>query len=189
MGATKRCTKCGEVKLLECFGQRSPSEATRRSQCKPCGAAAARYYRKLNPERVKAIDAAYRASHPERVKANDAAYRFRNPEKMTLKSATRYANDPEKAKARVAEWQARNPHRVKANYTACRSRDPQRFKDRSNRNTAELSRAYVRGLLARQHETTIDRIPDEFVEIKRQCLITKRNDSAINNHAKKGKKL
>ena len=96
---SKKCSKCGEVKLLEEFHRKSQSSDGRSSHCKACRAKhyagsddvqarRVKYYkensdkmrvrkvrqRKENPEKTREDDARYRGRYPERVKARKAVY-------------------------------------------------------------------------------------------------------------------
>lgn len=50
--AAKACTKCGEVKPLEQFSPHATGKLGRRPWCKPCNAAQARRWARVNRERA-----------------------------------------------------------------------------------------------------------------------------------------
>ena len=104
---TKKCTKCGEVKVLDAF--RRHKERIR-GECKECEkvlnreshAKSAKKWALNNAERVKAISAAYRAGLPDGATAQRMKkYREDNPEKAKQDRAKYYAENSNKIKEQM----------------------------------------------------------------------------------------
>ena len=125
------CIKCGST------------ERGKDGKCKACVKARVAAWKKANPEKKKAGDAAryaadpskqkaatarYRAAHPEKRRAQDAAWRKANPEKIKAMKAAAYAADPKKHKARKDAWRAKNPDKEKAAHSAWRAANPEACK-------------------------------------------------------------
>ena len=98
--ATKRCTKCGEVKPLEAFSLDVRARDGRRFRCRACTRAedAARYAADRDSARAKrrARDTAYRAANLDKVRAKDR-----------VRKAARYAVNPGKERARQTAYTER----------------------------------------------------------------------------------
>lgn len=73
---TKRCSKCGEVKLLECFGIKRKALDGRNYHCKAC---------------INATTAAHRSERPEQRGQWDRTYELRNREKIRASRRSEYA--------------------------------------------------------------------------------------------------
>lgn len=132
MTDTKRCSKCGEVKVLDEFGKRAKSKDGRDTRCKQCNRDAADAYRRANLDAVREKDriraAALtvderRAKHKRWRDANRDYVREKgretmrrlyklDPEKFRAASREWYAVNTEKARSSHAKWYAENTDRI-----------------------------------------------------------------------------
>ena len=88
----KCCPGCGESKpVTEFYKQRSSGDGLK-ARCKSCNNAATAVWKKANPEKVKAWDAAYRAANREKRRAASAAWYAANSEKTKAAAAALYAS-------------------------------------------------------------------------------------------------
>ena len=103
---TKVCTKCGEDKPLTEFYRDSRRSDGLTSSCKKCNNFLKAEYRKANPEKMKARDAAYHKANLEKKKAYWSEYYKANQEKLKAYWAEYYKANPEKRKAYWAAYRA-----------------------------------------------------------------------------------
>lgn len=104
----KVCTKCGTEKPLTEFYRQGHRL---RTDCKACVIARSDAWRRIHPERKRAISIKWYRAHKDTENAKQRARRKANPnragEAMRMR-AWRKAN-PEKAKAECARWAKANP--------------------------------------------------------------------------------
>ena len=143
----KKCSKCGEVKLLECFSLNKRSRDGYQYACKKCAIEYVNKYYAKNREEVKARMAKYRAENYEKVKAKESKYRAENPE------------NPEKRKARIDKWRAENPEKVKSNLAKYQKRLPD---------------AYIKSRIKKQTGVPNERITKDLIETKRLHILIQR---------------
>ncbi len=93
---TKPCVKCGA------------SERYADGSCKACKKARSAAWRKKNPERIKANDAAWYAANRETKDAKVHAYRAENPEKRRLISLAWRSANREIDRAAAKRWAKNN---------------------------------------------------------------------------------
>ena len=85
----KKCSKCGEVKLLDCFFRKKSAKDGHKSACKKCFHKFAKEYRDENTEKVKAREAKYRAKNSEKIKTSAYEWAEKNSGKIKTKNAKR----------------------------------------------------------------------------------------------------
>lgn len=68
---TKRCSKCGETKPLDCFRVKRRSEDGRQTYCKGCANILSAEWRRNNQEKVRGQQRARRSKNPEHFAAID----------------------------------------------------------------------------------------------------------------------
>jgi hypothetical protein len=95
----KLCTRCLSSKDLSAF---SPKQ----SHCKPCQAEKRAIWRKNNPDRVLAENAAYRAKNPSYFRQH---YR-KNLESESARKARYYLENKEIVRRRLDAYAEKNPH-------------------------------------------------------------------------------
>lgn len=127
MTTDKVCSKCGVRKSLGDFSPQKGGAHGVRARCKKCNAAyrasqtdkvaaaaAAREYRKKNPDRACAAVKKYRDRNKAKISEQERKYRKNNPEKITVWNSRAYEKDRENRIAYAAEWQKKNPGKVSA---------------------------------------------------------------------------
>lgn len=75
----KACSKCGELKPVECFNSDKSKTSGRYPSCKDCVNAQAREFRRNNPEHVQERSARYRVKHAEKRRSYQRKYRAEHP--------------------------------------------------------------------------------------------------------------
>lgn len=82
MDSKKKCSKCGEAKLLAEFCVDIQKLTGRTSACKVCLALAGKARYAANPRGALAATRRWSLANPEKVRAADKAWRAANPEKV-----------------------------------------------------------------------------------------------------------
>jgi hypothetical protein len=115
----KRCSRCGEIKLLEQFHELKASSDGRKSCCAACNCAGASAWGKVNPE--KACAGAYRwaANNPEQRAAIVRKSRKKNPAAPKAADERCRKAHPDRRALAVSRW-------GKANRASCNARDAKR---------------------------------------------------------------
>lgn len=133
----KRCTGCGEVKLLEDFGSHAAGAGGRRSKCKACSKQLRAVWREANRERVRRdkreswarhktrLNKERRERRDEAVLERERRWRQANRDKL-LRQQREYARQnrerrrewsrrwyAENGLAWVREWRAKHPEKVR----------------------------------------------------------------------------
>ena len=148
---TKRCSKCGEVKLLAEFTRDCHSSDGKGYSCKACDKArsAAYYaahrdgrkaYRIAHRDERKANGVAYRATHRDERRANDASYRashkdersasiavYRASHRDELRAYSRayFAAHKDEQKASSTRWHIKHPEQQKASSARWNAKHPE----------------------------------------------------------------
>lgn len=122
--ASKKCSKCGQVKSLDEFSPDRRAKDGRGSQCKSCQSARARKRYEQDPEKARAASRRYRRQNPDKVREGAQRYRDANAEKV--REATRrwreqnadkvreysrqyYRRNADQRREYRREWRRRNP--------------------------------------------------------------------------------
>jgi 5-methylcytosine-specific restriction endonuclease McrA len=106
---SKTCTKCKEVKTVDCFSKQSTGKDGLHPECKVCKKERNRIYNKANPEKLKIRSRKWRAVYPEKEKASQDKYRLANREKEKERQRKYRADNTEKKKAANSKWSKANP--------------------------------------------------------------------------------
>ncbi len=101
---SKKCTKCGEVRLLKEFHRSNKVKSGRRSECVEC----ARVYREANKERSRLYKKEYREINKEQIKIKKKAYRMANKEKISDRNKVWRAANCEEIKERKKYYRTIN---------------------------------------------------------------------------------
>ncbi len=155
----KKCSKCGEVKLLECFSRDKTRKDGYMGWCKKCFVEAHKKYRAENAGKIKIADAKYRAENPEKVKVTRDKHYTKNREKIIAKTLEWRTKNPEKVKAKTLEWRTKNPEKVKAMH---------------NRYAKELTDLYIKKQIKRRIGINNVHITQDLIETKRLHILIKR---------------
>ncbi len=184
----KKCSKCGEVKLLDCFSKNKTKKDGYAFWCKKCAAENAKKHYSENIEKIKAIKAKYRSENIEKIKDTHAKYRSENREKINAKNAKYFAENPEKRKAAVAKYRDENPEKAKASYikwlaknpekrkaadAKWRAENPEKVKEFGIKKTRTMPDSYIRNVI-RQGGVPNEIITPDLIETKRLHILIQR---------------
>lgn len=160
---TKKCTKCGELKVVTDF-----SKATKlafSSVCKKCAAARMRSYYERNPGYAKAASAKRRKENPESVRKAREKHKKTEKYKQTKEKFLKRYKESGKASKNSVEWGKK--HRDK------------RAEQQRKYNRA-LSNAYVAATLG----ISVCECPSGLIEAKREQLQIHRLSRELNKTVK-----
>jgi hypothetical protein len=82
----KKCSKCKEVKVLDCFNRDVSKRDLKAIVCKDCNRRYSKSYRQSNIEYFRKKKSAWRLKNPKKVKAYNNDWRENNPEKKRANS-------------------------------------------------------------------------------------------------------
>lgn len=173
--STKKCTKCGEVKPLEDFGNRAKSKDGKYNSCRACEAVSSKAYYEKNREKVISAVKAYAQENREKVLESKRNYYRKDPKGFTAKS-TAYArahkeqsnahkqkwlvNNPEKRKAASDKWYDENKEHASERHKEKYARDPEKYlavtkawQARNRERVAQRTRAWRLANLDRSRAT------------------------------------
>lgn len=112
MDETKRCTKCGETKLLNEFYPHAKSKNGLRKQCKICDSAYQKEKRIVNPEKAHDYDHQYRETHREEF-LQSLRKSYQNHKNKRLEDARIYRIEhPDRVAAASRKWRKNHPEAV-----------------------------------------------------------------------------
>lgn len=172
--ASKACTRCGDVKVLDLFGFDKRARDGRQSACRECcnRAGAAKYasdpvrgrergreHYAANRERIRAAQAARYAANPEPARRSAAAWAAANPERRRAIIAAWHAAHPERRAEIGAVWYRANFERARAKRAAAYRADPARH-HASTRAWAEANPDRRRVIKRRWKAANRDRVTD-----------------------------
>ncbi len=166
----KKCSKCGEVKLLECFSRDKTRKDGYSVECKKCNTEYGAKYRAKNREKIKAKAAEYHAKNREKINARAAKYYVENAEKR--ESIT--AKNREKINARAAEYRAKNPEKRKSINAKYYVKNAEKIKARTDKYTEQLTDTYIKNQIKQQTGVPYEHITQELIETKRLHILIQR---------------
>jgi hypothetical protein len=112
----KKCTKCGEVKSLDEFGNDKSSKDGKQFRCKICN----KEYRKKNKEKIKEYKKEYYSKNKEKIKVknseNGKEYRKKNKEKIKVKNKEYRKMNVKRMKKRDKKYRENNKEKINQNY-------------------------------------------------------------------------
>tara|TARA_Y100000592_G_scaffold100310_1_gene179658 strand:- start:293 stop:1036 length:744 start_codon:yes stop_codon:yes gene_type:complete len=109
---TKKCTKCGIEKELDCFYKDSKKKDGLRYRCKSCFKTNSAEYYQNNKEKNKKQWAEYYQNNKEKILKQKAEYRKNNKEKIAKKSAEYRKNNKERIAEYIAEYRKNNKEKI-----------------------------------------------------------------------------
>lgn len=155
----KRCTKCGEIKVLSEFYRDKNQKDGRMPWCKGCAKEKARARYIANSKKIKQKSREYYAA---------------NPEKAKQRSREQYFKDPEKIKNRSREWRRANPERQKENNQKWYEANKEKSKKEAR--ARYLINSEKRRKQSREWQKAN---PEKFNEIRRNRKARKRNAEGL----------
>jgi hypothetical protein len=144
-GETKKCSKCGELKILSEFYRRTDARLGVRDDCKVCFRAAAAKYRADHREGLREKARVYRIekrgpilsilkerreSNPEHYLKIGRRFYANHKERLRARSMDYYRSHPEESKARHKKWRQENKEycQLKAKADTKKNKDRTRFR-------------------------------------------------------------
>jgi hypothetical protein len=106
----KRCTKCGETKLVTEFGKNRNHKDGLQYDCKECK----RKWREANREYRSEYDRRYREANREKKREHNRRYREANREKGQERGRKHYEANREKYRENNRAWKKANPEKMRA---------------------------------------------------------------------------
>jgi len=119
---SKKCTKCGEEKLLTEFSRHNMMHDGRRPDCKSCGSKAGKIYREKNPELIKQQIKKYREKNIDKIRQRDREKYHQNSEIHKTKRIERYWKNPERFRQEGRERYRKDPSIRQRLNNQCRTR-------------------------------------------------------------------
>mgnify|MGYP003427102986 CR=1 FL=1 len=144
----KKCSKCGEVKLLDCFGLNKTRKDGKAVYCKICQKIYMSSYKDKNIIKIKEYGKKYYSANSDLVK---------NRNKL------RYLADKESWCYKTKQWRIKN--KLKVNEYQKVSRD---------KNSKDLHDSYVKGQIKQQTGVPYEHITQDLIETKRLHILIKR---------------
>ena len=103
---TKKCSKCGEVKLLSDFPRDRHKKDGLRASCKACNKLRHKEYRQINRDRVLEYFKEYRQNNREKRAQYEKEYRQKHSDKVHQRQKKWRQNNPDKVRAEHARKRA-----------------------------------------------------------------------------------
>jgi len=110
---TKRCGKCGKIKLISEFNKHKVNKDGLNYWCKNCANRATRKWKKANKERVKELYKKWEINnHDRRIELNKRWVK-NNPDKIKIYKRLDYIKNTDKYKVRAIKWKEENLERYR----------------------------------------------------------------------------
>ena len=106
---TKKCSKCGEPKILADYYKSKKEKSGVMSHCKECDKKKGKAYYAANSEKVNSRTKANREADPEKKRRQGRRWYEENREYKLAANAEWAKANPEKSKEYQRAWEARNP--------------------------------------------------------------------------------
>ena len=104
----KKCTKCGEVKSLDEFGNSKCRKDGKQYKCKVC----CKEYQINNKEKISQYRKDYRKENKDSIKSSKQLYYSNNKEKIKEYSKEYYKFNQEKIDKKKKEWRDKNRRKI-----------------------------------------------------------------------------
>jgi 5-methylcytosine-specific restriction endonuclease McrA len=110
----KRCTWCGETKLLAEFHRSKSTRDGRKAHCKACGCADTRKWIEANRDEIKERRRERFVADPERYRAVKRAWNNAHRDEIRARDRERTRRNPEQNRQRAHDWYYANRDRARA---------------------------------------------------------------------------
>lgn len=154
-GATKRCSKCGLEKSLDCFTIVRNRKHGRYSICREC---------------KSVYDARYRQKNAEKIAKFQHEYWINNQEKIKIKFNHWYKENTNRAQETGKRWAKKNASKVRKYQKQWRQENQdwlKQYHQEYSKNHPEQALAHLRNRRAKKRNAEITLKPKEWKEIKR----------------------
>ena len=153
----KKCTKCKEIKELECFNKSQ-------SSCRKCQSIYWKQYYKNNKVRLAKNTIQWKKNNPEKVRITKQKEHLKNRDKYIERWNESYYKD-------IEESRKKNNQYRKDNVEIIRERD--RIRGAKKRNN--LTDQYVKEVLVKRTNLKTSDISDELIKIGREYIKLRRD--------------
>ena len=116
----KKCTKCGEVKSLDEFGNSKCRKDGKQYKCKVC----CKEYQRNNKEKISQYRKDYRKENKDSIKSSKQLYYSNNKEKIKEYSKEYYNFNQEKIDKKKKEWRDKNRRKINKYKNLRKEKDP-----------------------------------------------------------------
>ena len=116
----KKCTKCGEVKSLDEFGNSKCRKDGKQYKCKVC----CKEYQINNKEKISQYRKDYRKENKDSIKSSKQLYYSNNKEKIKEYSKEYYKFNQEKIDKKKKEWRDKNRRKINKYKNLRKEKDP-----------------------------------------------------------------
>ena len=147
----KQCSKCKEVKGLDCFNKHKRNNDGLRYKCKECENVYNSAYYNNNKEMIRERSAIWRKENEDKIKQ----WRIDNKDDLSKRHKEWVRKNPEKSKAIQARYIKKDPEHVKSLY-----------KKGGKKRVIEMGDKYIMGQLKSQNLP----ITPETIEVKREQI-------------------
>jgi 5-methylcytosine-specific restriction endonuclease McrA len=167
----KKCSRCGEVKVVADFSRARREKDGLKSYCKTCGKSERADWYRRNAEREKAKVAAYQKANPEKAREWNRKAWDKGRERYYAATLSRYHANGDENRAVRKQRYAEDPDyrlRLLIGQAIARRRDPEPDRQRSRKFRAEnrdLCRYYANQYRARKAGAEGDCSPEEWEAI------------------------
>ena len=116
----KKCTKCGEVKSLDEFGNSKCRKDGKQYKCKVC----CKEYQINNKEKISQYRKDYRKENKDSIKSSKQLYYSNNKERIKEYSKEYYKFNQEKIDKKKKEWRDKNRRKINKYKNLRKEKDP-----------------------------------------------------------------
>ena len=116
----KKCTKCGEVKSLDEFGNSKCRKDGKQYKCKVC----CKEYQINNKEKISQYRKDYRKENKDSIKSSKQLYYSNNKEKTKSTVSKYYKFNQEKIDKKRKEWRDKNRRKINKYKNLRKEKDP-----------------------------------------------------------------
>lgn len=138
----KKCTKCQNTKIFECFGFDKRAKDGRQSRCRGCVAVDKALNYKNNPEKYRSAHKKRYDKNPEKFRERARIYSIEHAEQYreTQRKSNKkwYIKNKEKIKKKSIEWKNLNRERCRENNRKWNRANPERTKERNRKSKEKL---------------------------------------------------
>ena len=137
----KKCTKCGEVKVLSCFHKQKAGKYGVRSVCKPCRAEGRVKHYAENREAILERSSKYYAENRESILERTSKYYAENRDRYAEWKARHYTENRESCLVYATRYYAKNKDKIAKRQSDYLKRNPDKITQYNHRRRARKANA------------------------------------------------